>query len=273
MKQLEKSRTLFFVIFDATNEGKIKRLSAMPFGSGDADFTLAKATSMALSAAQFMQTGMNSASPPDQEPFRFFTWSREELAASTRFSEVPRPGVVVAVKTASADQDDIDAQGRVWALIQSLSMNQPKQLSTFLNGPDALVDAVPTFTYDVFLSHSKEDLGLAKEFKKSLEKKGLSVFMAAMDISPGALWDNEIRSALIGSHIGFILLTPNSIKAQWVICEAGALWALKKTIVPGLSYVKPEDLPEFINRHGCAKIETAKERSECVKAIAKTCAD
>jgi hypothetical protein len=41
------------------------------------------------------------------------------------------------------------------------------------------------------------------------------------------------------------------------MCEAGALWALGKPMVPAIMYVEIDDMPEPIKKYQATRIETA----------------
>lgn len=123
--------------------------------------------------------------------------------------------------------------------------------------------------YDIFISYSHKDERLAGELRDLLEEKGLRCFMSSRDISSGDLWTETIRNALVGAQELLLLITPDSVHSQWVLCEAGAGWALGKRIVPALLKVKPESLPEPIKRHQAKRIDTTESREKLAAEIAK----
>jgi TIR domain len=88
------------------------------------------------------------------------------------------------------------------------------------------------WTYDVFLSYSNRDKEpAARIYNKVLAAAG-RIFMAPKEISPGEDFGEMIRNALVHSREVWLLLSPDSIKSEWVISEWGAAWALEKKIVP-----------------------------------------
>jgi hypothetical protein len=57
------------------------------------------------------------------------------------------------------------------------------------------------FDYDLFLSFCSQDISEAREIVGSAVELGLRVFMMGRkEIQPGAVWDEAIRRALVGSR-------------------------------------------------------------------------
>jgi len=122
--------------------------------------------------------------------------------------------------------------------------------------------------YDVFISYSHKDEELAKELRQLLEGKGLKCFVSGMDIPSGDPWAETIRDALKGSQELLLVITTDSIRSKWVMCEGGAGWALGKPMVPALLKIEPDSLPEPIKRHQARKIETTAQKESLAKEIA-----
>ena len=123
--------------------------------------------------------------------------------------------------------------------------------------------------YDIFISYSHKDEKLADELHDLLEEKGLRCFMSSRDITPGDPWSEAIRNALMNAQELLLLITPNSVRSQWVLGEAYAGWALGKHILPALLKVKPESLPEPIRRRQAKSIDAPESREELAAEIAK----
>lgn len=104
--------------------------------------------------------------------------------------------------------------------------------------------------YDVFLSYSSIDKDRAREVVETLEKHGLTCFLAEDSLRAGDEFSNEIREALIGAREVWFLASKNSNKSDWVQRELGAAWGLKKHIVPLLYQCAIENLPASVSdRH------------------------
>jgi hypothetical protein len=109
----------------------------------------------------------------------------------------------------------------------------------------------PHYTCDVFLSYSSQDQLQAIEVSEAIEKAGGSVFLAKKSLKPGDEFDEKIRDNLIAARELWLLVSPNSLKSEWVLTEWGAAWALEKKIVPILYRCSPDELPDRIRRRHC----------------------
>ena len=86
--------------------------------------------------------------------------------------------------------------------------------------------------FDVFLSYASTDQIEADQIYEAIERAGGKVFLAGKNLRPGDDFAEEIRNALWSSREVWLLVSPNSLKSDWVISEWGAAWALRKRIVP-----------------------------------------
>ena len=100
---------------------------------------------------------------------------------------------------------------------------------------------------DVFISYSDRDREQADEIIRKLEKNHISYFSAPMSIEGGDPYKERIRDSLIRCKELFILVSPNSIKSEWVISEWGAAWVLGKRIVPILYQCQSKGLPSRLS--------------------------
>lgn len=98
--------------------------------------------------------------------------------------------------------------------------------------------------YDVFLSYSEADREKAGQIKQACAKKGLSCFLSAEEIPPGARWAETIRMAIEESDHFFVLVTPKSLRSPWVAAEWGAAWGMQKPVTPILDGCEPKQIPE-----------------------------
>lgn len=97
--------------------------------------------------------------------------------------------------------------------------------------------------HDVFVSYSIVDQELAVAIADKLQAEGLSCFLAPKSIALGELWADRIRAELQLCSCLVVLLSPNSIKSEWVTTEWGAAWSLGKAIVPVLHQCDTKDIP------------------------------
>jgi hypothetical protein len=115
----------------------------------------------------------------------------------------------------------------------------------------ALIEDKKVPKLDVFLSYSTNDKQEANQIYEAIKKAGGRVFLSEKDLNPGEDFAEEIRKAISSSHELWLLVSPNSMKSDWVISEWGAAWVLSKKIVPILHRCNPNDLPDRIRRLHC----------------------
>jgi len=104
------------------------------------------------------------------------------------------------------------------------------------------------YLYDVFLSYCKDDLEQAQEIKAKLESKQLKCFLAKTNLGPGAIFENEIREALLLSREFCVICSETSMGRQWVTSEWAAAWVLNKFTVPVLYQMPPQKLPDRLRK-------------------------
>jgi hypothetical protein len=78
----------------------------------------------------------------------------------------------------------------------------------------------------VFISWSGERSGqLATALQNWLPKviQTISPWLSSANIEPGVRWSNEVVHALEETHCGVLCLTPENLRAAWILFEAGAL--------------------------------------------------
>nr|WP_298924027.1 toll/interleukin-1 receptor domain-containing protein [uncultured Allomuricauda sp.] len=120
---------------------------------------------------------------------------------------------------------------------------------------------------DIFISYSSLDTEIATEIATMLNKNGISTFMAEHKITGGEDWEESIRLALVNAREIIIFITPNSVKSNWVMIEAGAAWSIGKRITPCVAYVDMNSLPQPISSHQCKQINTTKNKGILVEEI------
>ena len=75
------------------------------------------------------------------------------------------------------------------------------------------------YTYDVFLSHNRQDKPWVRELAYSLHVAGLKVFFDEEAVPPGAQILRTIEDALEDSRYILLFLTPFSLASRWVALE------------------------------------------------------
>lgn len=275
-------RDLFFVVFDYLPTKRLQIAAAMPFSTMDPGRTLIAELNTTLNTYAHVQevTGRSKGPPRrvvkiNEEDVFFYSWNSEPLSASLPAVSVPRPGVVIALKKS-------DSEGTGWPpnemerlasvetnrMVFNMLPEEGKALREFLQGHASYVDPIKTHRTDVFLSYAYPDTAYADELKKKIEDRGLRVFMAGTDLTPGSEWSDDIRDRLRDSKSAVILLTHDSKDRQWVMAEAGALWALGVPFVPATISIRAGDgVPEFISRRQAIDVGTVLGKEKCAQAL------
>lgn len=101
----------------------------------------------------------------------------------------------------------------------------------------------------VFLSWSGDVAGsLADGFREAIDQYfGIQCFLSRKDIGTGTEWATRLSQALRECTFAIAFLTPSSIRSDYVLWEAGALWkhyAETRKICPVLVCVSKEEIPE-----------------------------
>lgn len=105
-----------------------------------------------------------------------------------------------------------------------------------------------TISKDVFLSYSHKDEKDARFIYDCILNHGGGAFFSGKDLTPGDDFVEQIREELQGARELWILVTPSSIKSEWVLTEWGAAWALGMKIIPIFLRCNPLDLPDRLRQ-------------------------
>jgi hypothetical protein len=104
--------------------------------------------------------------------------------------------------------------------------------------------------YLVFVSHSSKDRWIARQMAATIEREGkgigLQVFLDEKDIQGGDSIPDSIRTNLRACDELVVLLTPYSVKREWVLVEIAGAWVLGKRVVAIMDKVPPRDMPDVI---------------------------
>lgn len=99
-------------------------------------------------------------------------------------------------------------------------------------------------TYRVFVSHGWDDRWVAQQMARCIvEDAGGSVFVDIFDLAKGDRFEERIRLELPKCEELVVLLTPWSVRRNWVWTEVGAAWVLGNRVVGvlyGLSFPEVE---------------------------------
>lgn len=84
----------------------------------------------------------------------------------------------------------------------------------------------------VFISYSRKDLEFVKRLAADLEARGLSVWLDKGDIHPGADWRKALVDAVTDCAAFLLVISPDSVKSQYVQQELSMAEAHHKAIIP-----------------------------------------
>ena len=105
--------------------------------------------------------------------------------------------------------------------------------------------------FNVFLSYSTNDKEEADKIYEDIKTHNGKIFLAEKALKPGQDFAEEIKNAIINSDELWIILSPSSLKSDWVSTEWGAAWVLDKPIIPILHRCGPEQLPDRLQKLQC----------------------
>lgn len=100
-----------------------------------------------------------------------------------------------------------------------------------------------------FISYSVQDENLARKLHGAISMAGIPTFLAGISLEPGVKWTNEIFKKLDKADWVFFLASKNACDSAAVQQELGASLIQKKTIIPLLVDIKPEELPGWVGHH------------------------
>jgi hypothetical protein len=84
--------------------------------------------------------------------------------------------------------------------------------------------------YLVFLSHSSRDIWLSDAIARRLRAKGIGVWLDEMSLEGGDDVSDSIVNNIKTCDEIIVLVSPESVKSQWVAAEIGMAKVLKKRI-------------------------------------------
>jgi len=103
--------------------------------------------------------------------------------------------------------------------------------------------------YDVFLSYTKTDKNEATAIYSYLKGRKISVYLAEKELIPATKWEPVVKEALHNAKLLCILVTPDSLKSEWVTMERGAAWVNDIPILSVILRCSLEELPEILRAY------------------------
>jgi len=99
----------------------------------------------------------------------------------------------------------------------------------------------------VFISYSWEDSNVVNALAKALDHVRVPYFLDKKDIEWGDELPSKISDGLADSSYLLVVLSPASLKSQWVPYEIGQAIALRKRVLPFLTHPSIE-IPSFLRQ-------------------------
>jgi len=94
--------------------------------------------------------------------------------------------------------------------------------------------------YVVFISHSSSDRWIARKIAEEVEASVAQPWLDEKDLEGGDVVEEEIIRGIDACHETIVLVSPKSVKSQWVVYEIGAVRGQHKRVTPILHYVSPD---------------------------------
>lgn len=98
--------------------------------------------------------------------------------------------------------------------------------------------------YDVFLNHRGPDVkkGLATQLYRSLEQRGLRVFLDAEELQQGDRMTSQIEGAIRTALVHVAIFSPTYAQSRWCLDELVMMFESGSTILPVFYDVNPREL-------------------------------
>lgn len=84
----------------------------------------------------------------------------------------------------------------------------------------------------IFISYSRKDMGFARRLAGDLERAGYDVWWDISDLRGGEDWVRVIPAAIESSQYMLVVLSPDSVRSEWVEKEYTQALSLRRKIIP-----------------------------------------
>ena len=121
----------------------------------------------------------------------------------------------------------------------------------------------------IFVSYSRDDIEFVKEIVSALEKQGINIYIDYKDIPPGAIFAEEIVSAIENSICCVLMFTESSNKSGYVLSEMNSAINHNKPIIPlRIGETMPSKALEFyIGKNNWVEYNDAKSLESLIQSI------
>jgi hypothetical protein len=94
--------------------------------------------------------------------------------------------------------------------------------------------------YVVFISHSSYDTWIANVIADKITALGAQPWLDKKELAGGDVIREKIMRGIRDCKEAIVLISPKSVKSQWVAVEIGAVSVLRKRVTPILNHVSPD---------------------------------
>jgi hypothetical protein len=108
----------------------------------------------------------------------------------------------------------------------------------------------------IFISYSRKDMAFVRKLAGDLKISGYEVWWDILGLQGGDDWVTAIAQAISSSQYVIVVITPSSVKSEWVREEYTQARALHKKIIPIM--LKPCSLPFGLNTINFVNFSTGK---------------
>ena len=99
-------------------------------------------------------------------------------------------------------------------------------------------------TWDVFISHAREDSTMANLIRSELQRHSFRTFLDTSNTPPGARWNNEIKDAIKQSRTVIVIISPHAATSERVTIECALARHYQRQLIP-VRIAPVEPLPDF----------------------------
>lgn len=120
---------------------------------------------------------------------------------------------------------------------ETISANPGSRLILIESRVEAMAKSHPnkrakTGPYLVFISHSSADIWIAKQIDEKIRALGAATWLDKKDLKGGDVLVDAIIRGIDACDEALVLVSPKSVKSQWVIYEIGAVSGQHKRVTP-----------------------------------------
>jgi hypothetical protein len=166
------------------------------------------------------------------------------------------------------------AEVETWSINAEADEQAPQSIRTNLFRSRceirAWLDELDRPAPQVFISHASADSEEATALDRRIRKR-FKTFLAQRDLTAGEEFERTVRRKLLASDAVLVLLTPRSIRSEWVLTEWGTAWAIGTTVIPVILRCDLTDLPFRLRELQCVDYHDTKRIVDAIQKVIAPC--